>query len=356
MPAVVPGLPPAELAAAPSTIEQMASLLAAASAAKARALIWGGGQHQGFGGRIQPDLVISTSGLDRVIAWEPEDLTLVVEAGARAATVEDLLSQRRQTAVLSEIPGEASVGGLISANLSGYRRARHGPIRDRVLEVTLVTGDGRVVRGGARVVKNVTGYDLPRLATGAFGAVGVVVAVCLKLWPRPVAAATVWVEDPETAARVYRPLAILSDSGSHRIYLAGTDAEVDAQVSRLKGRAEVGHHWPVSPGGELGWVIRVPPARLEEAIGLLPPDWSFVAQRGVGVIEVGAPSVGPAPELREWAESTGGAMVLARAPDQVYDQIDPWGTPPTTLDLQKKLVGAFDPSRVINPGRLPGGL
>ncbi|NIV25710.1 MAG: FAD-binding protein, partial [Gemmatimonadetes bacterium] len=91
--------------------------------------------------------------------------------------------ERGQTAVLPETPGSGTVGGAIASGASAWRRLRYGPIRDRVLETVMATGDGRVVKAGGRLVKNVTGFDIPRLATGSYGSLGVIGQVCLKLWP-----------------------------------------------------------------------------------------------------------------------------------------------------------------------------
>ncbi|MDP3983740.1 MAG: FAD-binding protein [Acidimicrobiia bacterium] len=352
-----PGLPEAEITAAPETTDQLAALLAQASAAGTRTLIWGGGTHQGYGGRVTPDLLLVTTRLQKVVAWEPEDLTVVVEGGATVAWLEEQLSARSQTAVLPEQSGPATVGGVMAGGVSGYRRGRYGPTRDRILEVTLVTGDGRVVRGGGRVVKNVTGYDLPRLAVGSLGSLGVIASVCLKLWPLPAATATVTVDDPERAmGLLHRPLAVLSDRRYVRAYLSGTEAEVEAQLARLGGEMRVGLHWPEDPPGETRWSIRVPPSHLQAAISRLPTDWSYVAQHGVGVVDAGAAGLEAVVGLRAWVESVGGSMVLVGGPVDLYAQIDPWGTAPAALDLQRRLLEAFDPSRILNPGRLPGGL
>jgi len=350
-------LPEAELVAGPATIEELAHLLAQANAAGLKVLVWGGGSHQGLGGRVTPDLLLVTTALDRIIAWEPEDLTVVAEGGVAAARLEDHLGGRGQTALLPTQPLQATIGGVIAAGISSYRRGRYGPTRDRILEVTLVTGDGRVVRGGARVVKNVTGYDLPRLAAGSLGSIGVIASVCLKLWPLSAAAATVVVDDPErVAALVYRPLAIISTRHNTRVYLAGTEAEVNSQIGRLGGDGQLGHDWPADPPGGMRWSLRVPPALVNYALTKLPSTWSYVAQHGVGLVEAGSDDLEGAVELREWSEAIGGALVLAAAPDEVYGLIDPWGTPPATLDLQRRLIAAFDPGRILNPGRLPGGV
>ncbi|MGH8875400.1 MAG: FAD-binding oxidoreductase, partial [Acidimicrobiia bacterium] len=271
----VPGAPEAELVLAPTTLEEMARVLDVASEHHLAVLVWGGGTHQGLGNRVEPDVVVSTFRLGRVVDYQPEDLTLVVEAGVPVALVEEMLAERRQTAVLPELPGAATVGGVVAAGVSGFRRSRYGPTRDRMLEATMVTGDGRIVRGGGRVVKNVTGYDLPRLITGSFGALGVVGQVCLKLWPLPEASLTVEVDDPEQAGEVlYRPLALLERDGKACAYLAGTRAEVEAQADRVGGRALPGLVWPEEPVGTVRWSLRVPPALTREAVGRVPSGWT----------------------------------------------------------------------------------
>lgn len=357
MRAEIADLPEADLTAAPGSVEELAALLTEATRAGLKILVWGGGSHQGYGSRVEPDLVLVTTRLNRMLAWEPEDLTVVVEGGTTLAGLEETLSAKRLTAVMPESPQTATVGGTIAVGVSGYRRLRYGPTRERLLEVTLVTGDGRIVRGGGRVVKNVTGYDLPRLAVGSMGALGVIASVCLKLWPQPPAAATVTVDDIERAqGLVYRPLAILSERSRTRVYLGGSAAEVDAQTVRLGGHVEQGHQWPVAPPGTLRFSLRLPPAHVHAAVGRLPVTWNYVAQHGVGIIEVGAEGAAGVVDLRSWAESVGGGLVLVAAPAALYDELDPWGSPPATIELQRQLVAAFDPARVLNPGRLPGGI
>ncbi len=172
---------------APSTVEDLSSILRRATEGKRVVQVVGGGTKQGYGTPPQPDLIVETHGLSGIEEWDPDDLTVTVGAGIPVGELEATLAERSQTAVLPEVPGESTVGGVISAGVSSLRRARLLGTRERMLEVRLVTGDGRVVRGGGRVVKNVSGYDLPRLVVGAFGSLGVVTSVCLKLWPRPAA-------------------------------------------------------------------------------------------------------------------------------------------------------------------------
>jgi glycolate oxidase FAD binding subunit len=353
----VEGAPPADFVLAPATVEEAARILDFASEHGLAVVVWGGGTHQGLGYRIEPDLLLVTTRMDRIVDWQPDDLTVVVEPGLPVAALEARLDERSQTAVLPERPGVATVGGVVAAGASGWRRYRFGPTRERVLEVVVATGDGRVVRGGAQVVKNVTGYDIPRLVTGSLGSLGLIGRVCFKLWPKGEATATVRVDDPHRALdTAYRPLAVLETVTGCFTYLAGTGREVEAQGTALGGSVQEGLLWPEHPAGEVVVSVRVPPASMTEAVRRLPAPDAFVAGHGVGEVTASFDSVSPSEleVLRDWAESIGGALVLLTAPDGFA--LDPWGTPPQTLDLQRRIKAGFDPAGVMAPGRLPGGL
>jgi glycolate dehydrogenase FAD-binding subunit len=341
---------------APASVGELADLLRQASIDQVTVQVVGGGTRQGYGEPADPGLVVHTGGLSGIEAWDPDDLTVTVGAGTPIEELESALSGRSQTAVLPEVPGESTVGGAIAAGVSSLRRARLLGTRERMLEVTLVTGDGRLVRGGGRVVKNVTGYDLPRLVVGAFGSLGVITSVCLKLWPVPGAAATVTIEDLDQAAVISRPLAVLSDDGALRVYLWGTPEEVESSGSRLGGVVERGLHWPADPTGRYRWSLRVPPASTAEALRRLPPGWHHLAVFGAGDIRLGSDDAEGGPGLRSWAESTGGNLVVVERPDGESARFDPWGSPPPGLDIQRRLIAQFDPARILNPGRLPGGM
>lgn len=348
--------PNAELTVAPRNSQDVASILRHASESQLNVQVWGGGTRSGYGAPPNPDIIMSMENLGEVEVWEPDDLTLVVGAGAPVEKIEKMLSERHQTAVLPEVPGISTIGGVIAAGASAFRRTRLYGTRERVLEATVVTGDGRIVRGGGRVVKNVTGYDLPRLMVGAFGSLGVVIQICLKLWPAPSDGATVAVASPDEARRVVRPLAILEDRQSTRVFVWGTPAEIAAKVAKLEGNVVEGHDWPADPDGAFGWSLRLPPALTIEGVGRLPDAWDFIALHDVGELRAASVSLDGAEELRAWAETVGGHLVATRAPVDGLDGMDPWGVPPSALDIQRRLIAEFDPARVINPGRLPGGL
>jgi glycolate oxidase FAD binding subunit len=356
----VPDAPAVDFTVAPSTATDAAAILRFASDHRLRVLFWGGGTHQSFGYPVDPDVVMTTSQLTRVVDWQPEDLTIVVEPGLSVEELHAMLEQRDQTAVLPEMSAGATVGGVIAAGLSGWSRLRYGPTRDRVLEVELATGDGRVVRGGGRLVKNVTGYDLPRLATGSLGSLGLIASVCLKLWPLTVERAMVEVTDLDAAMRLaYRPHAIVETNDSTTVYLAGTAAEIEAQADLIGGRLTSGHRWPVPLTGSWELFIRVPPGAMRSLVDLVKDrGWPFQAAHGIGEIRfvVGNEDTQYLASIRTAAESTGGSLVVGRAPRDTDFDLDPWGAPPDAVDLQRRVKAAFDPVGIANPGRLPGGI
>jgi glycolate oxidase FAD binding subunit len=353
----IEGAPEGAVAVAPATLAAAGEVLKTASEHSLPVLVWGGGTHQGMGGRVDPAIVLSTARLDAIVDWQPEDMTVVVEAGVRIADLEERLAERGQTAVLPETPGDATVGGVIAAGISGFRRLRYGPTRDRMLEVDLITGDGRAIRGGGRVVKNVTGYDLPRLAAGSFGSLGLIGRVCLKLWPLPEAQRTVTLAQPQPDYG-YRPLAVIEERHQVRVYLAGTSAEIEARTAELGGSHEEGWSWPEPLEGSIGLSLRLAPRLLADILEQMPSSWSYQALPGVGEVRVGVRDFDPETmsALRRWAENRGGALVLTDAPASVYSTFDAWGAVPAGMELQRRVVARFDPDRIVNPGRLPGGL
>jgi glycolate oxidase FAD binding subunit len=247
---------------------------------------------------------------------------------------------------------------VIASGVSGFRRMRYGPTRDRVIESVIVTGDGRITTAGGRVVKNVTGYDIPRLVTGSLGSLGLVGQVCLKLWPEPAVAAALRVADPAAAVRIaYRPLAVLETNAASWVFVAGTEEEIAGQAGDLDAEPEAAVVWPKLDPAPWHVVVRVPPSHVVNTLARIRnvDGMSFIASHGVGEIRIAASHDAAAGfgELRAWAESVGGALVVAQRPaaDALFD---PWGTPPGTLELQRRVKAAFDPAGIANPGRLPG--
>ncbi|HET6692434.1 MAG TPA: FAD-binding protein, partial [Miltoncostaeaceae bacterium] len=224
--------------ARPSSPEECAAALAAASAAGEAVDVVGGGTRSRVGRPGPPaPRRLETGGMAAVVAHEPTDLTLTVEAGMTVEAVAGLAAGGGQCWPQAEVRPGSTVGGVLAAAASGRERLRAGAVRDSVLELVMATGDGRLVKGGGRTVKGVSGFDIPRLAIGALGTLGVIVQVTLKLWPLPAARGWFGAEgslDDRLAAagRLVaggrRPVCVLLLPGRLAVELAGPPDDVVA--------------------------------------------------------------------------------------------------------------------------------
>ncbi len=173
----------------PHSKRDVVDALRAASAAETRVLIVGGRRHIDKGNPSQVDAELWTTVLDDRIAYDPAEMLCVVEAGMRIHDLTAMLAEGGQEWPV-DAPGDATVGGVIASGAATIRQLRVGAMRDTIVEMEVVTGDGRLIKSGARTVKNVTGYDVHRLLTGSLGTLGVIVQVALKVRPLPKATRT----------------------------------------------------------------------------------------------------------------------------------------------------------------------
>jgi glycolate oxidase FAD binding subunit len=347
----------AEHVVAPSSTEEAAAVLEAASETGIPTRFLGAGTHLGHGYSVDADLVVTSTRLNKITDWRPDDLTVVVEAGVTIEMLEAELADREQTAVLPEAATGATVGGVIAAGASGYRRLRYGPTRDRVLRVEFATGYGKVVMGGSSVVKSSTGYGVPRLMTGSLGSLGMIGSVTLKLWSNPPSSATVEIDDPGAAyIRTYRPLAVLETSEGSFLYLGGTEEQIAAVAGDAAGEFRSGLGWPDVIADPVRMEFRVPARFIGLAIdrskSLGARRW--IAEHGIGRVAIGMEDVDDAAfeSARTWAESVDGVLVITSG----TEGLEPWGSPPGSIEIQRRIKQAFDPSGICNPGILPGRL
>jgi glycolate oxidase FAD binding subunit len=156
---------------------------------------------EGHGSWLPPDapadLALTTRGLDRIVAVHPADLVATVEAGVAMDALQRRLAADGMWLALDP-PGrpDRTLGSIVATATAGALRAGFGPVRDHLLGCTVVTGDGRVIRPGGTVVKNVAGYDLTKLQVGGFGAFGVLTTLHLRLRARPGADRTLLARGP----------------------------------------------------------------------------------------------------------------------------------------------------------------
>jgi glycolate oxidase FAD binding subunit len=326
----------------------------------------GGGSKDFYGGPLAGD-VLDLKGYTGVVDYEPTELVLTARAGTSLAEIEQALAARGQMLAF-EPPhfGAATLGGCVAAGLSGPRRAAAGAVRDFVLGVRMLDGQGRDLKFGGQVMKNVAGYDVSRVIAGSMGTLGLILEVSLKVLPLPSSQATLRFEMPEDAALrtinqwAARPLPITATcfTGNElTVRLAGATAAVNAARQRLGGEeiADGAQFWAAlrehksgffaaaSAGDEPLWRLSVPSnsAPLELA--------------GKQLIEWGGAlrwlrSVAPARGIREAAAGAGGHATLFRGADKSVGVFHPLAAP--VASIHRKLKLAFDPMGIFSPGRL----
>ncbi len=197
----------------PGSVEEVSAVLAACSEAGAAVVPRGGGTHMGLGGAPKRvDVVLGLGRLNRVLEHEPGDMTSTVQAGMALSGYQAELGRQGQFLSLESPRGDrASIGGILAANASGPRRLRYGTARDLLIGLRVVGADGTVTKGGAKVVKNVTGYDMNKLYVGSLGTLGVIVEATFRLYPIPAAERT-WIGAIPTPAEARMAIAKILDS------------------------------------------------------------------------------------------------------------------------------------------------
>jgi glycolate oxidase FAD binding subunit len=412
--------------ARPAYLEGVRAAVALSFEAGAAVAPWGSGSRQALGYPPERcDLVISLERLTRVVAYDPADLTITVEAGMTHAALAEHLAKTRQSLPLDPpLPARATIGGTLATAISGLRGARYGDPRDLVLGLRVVDASGQMVRAGGAVVKNSTGYGMRRLYTGSLGALGVITEACFKLIPLPETEATV-IAACDTAQQVWeaalqasqlatRPAAVAAlpaaalpelarlaprhlDEALLAVRLPGVGAAVARAAASLErtlsdtgarplltlDAAATGAFWAsvndfpalrTAPREALARASTLPsetmPA-LDFAQRLasehhLTLHWLADLQAGTLWLRLSDPdsasdATGPtfASALRaalaafthRWSQT-----ILLACPDAYAEDIPIWGAEPETLPLMREIKRRFDPSHLLNPGRLAGRL
>src|SRR5205807_8771521 len=178
---------PAQMVIKPASADELARALRVANAAGLSVIPRGAGTKLGWGNPPRrADLILSPARVDRVIEHAWGDMTAAVQAGCTVEHFQRTLAEHRQRLALDALwPKRATIGGMLAANDSGALRVRFGALRDLIIGITLALPDGTLAKSGGKVVKNVAGYDLPKLATGALGTLGIITQAIFRLHPVP---------------------------------------------------------------------------------------------------------------------------------------------------------------------------
>lgn len=382
----------------PRTAEESARVLRAAADAGAAVAPRGGGTKLDWGNPPRSaDVVLSTRRLDAVLDHAAGDLTITLQGGCTIGRLQQVVAGAGQRLALDPAwPEQATVGGVVASNDSGALRGAFGSLRDQLLGIQVALVDGRLARAGGRVVKNVAGYDLPKLYCGSLGTLGVIVEATFRLYPLPRETRTLVSAPADAAAASALLLTVhastLRPTGVQLALEAGRPAELavrlesgspaalDAQQTALAALA-AGAEWRVADPKET-WLARERlfqgdpspaavakvtflPARLgalaEAVAAAAPGPWRLLAHSaGIGWLRLQATS----PEalrpaiLRVRAEAAlrGGSLSVAQAPIELAREVDAWGEVGDALPLMRRVKEQFDPRGILNPGRFVGGI
>jgi glycolate oxidase FAD binding subunit len=391
----------------PGDAEQIAQILLKASAEKCAVIPLGGGTMMDLGpppSRV--DLVVSLENLDGVMDHQPANLTVRAQAGITLGALNEALARHGQYLPLDPpFRDRATIGGILATNASGSLRVRFGSARDLVLGVRVALVDGQIVHGGGDVVKNVAGYDLPKLFIGSLGTLGIIVEATFKIAPLPSKTGTALAgfSDLEGASQLaLRVLAspllpfgveILNPDASGQaglepipscvVRFGGLASAVAQQLREVEGLSH--------DCGAVSFAVREPDVefwtRLPDLIyekptvvkiGVLPTqiiETAAQAQKlavsnglgcsilahAVGILLVALDGDSAHLEvaivaLRDAVAARRGHLVVQRAPRELRERIDVWGATPTAFDTMKKLKLELDPNGILNPGRFIRGL
>ena len=347
-------------------IQDLCKRVADAAAAKQPLRIRGGGTKD-FYGETPRGSALDVAAYSGVVAYEPRELVLTVKAGTPLDEIDRVLAAERQMLPF-EPPrfdrgsGRATIGGTVATGFSGPRRPYAGAARDFVLGARIVNGKGEDLSFGGRVIKNVAGYDVSRLMTGALGTLGVITELSFKVLPRPAAEATLAFELDQAAAIVEanrwagQPLPLSAtawEAGRLLVRISGAPPAVEAARRKMGGEevSDAARYWDDLREHRLAffagdaplWRLSVP----QSAPPLDLPQATLV-EWGGGLRWIRGDAEAFA--IRSSVERAGGHATLFRtagARTQVFHPLAP-----ALMKIHRRLKDAFDPAGILNPGRL----
>lgn len=375
----------------PSNAAQVCEIVALAASGRIPLRIHGHDSKAGLGAPVSAAHALDVSRLSGIISYQPEELVLSAQAGTPMAEISEALRAHRQ-ALAFEPPdwgplfgataGRGTLGGILACNASGPRRFKAGAARDHFLGFSAVNGRGETFKAGGRVVKNVTGYDLPKLFAGSYGVLGVMTEVTVKVLPAPMDTATLILRDLtddaalaalrvaaastlELSGLAHLPPGLAAERAQTLFRLEGPIASVTERAGRLKillqdfgeceslGAIAAQAVWRQVRDADFFvreplplWRISVPPRDgVAVAAGIAAAKYYFDWAGGLLWL-----LCGDAEKVRAIVAPTGGFATLFRAPLEMRRTVPVFGpqSPPLAA-LEQRVRDAFDPLRIFNP-------
>lgn len=407
--AVVPGTK-IDCTVYPNTQEELAAVIAWARNNRWAVLPTGSGSKLDWGGLVKLDppnppgagaiAAVSTARLNRLVEHAVGDLTVTAEAGMKFADLQLLLAAAGQFLPIDPAyPQQATLGGIVATADAGSLRHRYRGVRDLLLGMTFVRSDGKIAVAGGRVVKNVAGYDLMKLFTGAYGTLGVISQVTFRVYPLPESSGTVVLTGEVNA---------LSQTAQILLSSALTPSAIDllspqlvAKLGLGKGTGLIVRFQSIAPsvkqqsarllevGEKLGlqgsscceneedqlWQrlpetmwdsgtksaiickIGIRPSEAVRAINELPVQDALIhAGSGLGVLRFETATADTLLQVRRGCEAKGGFLTVLAAPADIKQQLDVWGYNGSAIDLMRRIKQQFDPENLLSPYRFISGI
>lgn len=372
----------------PGSLRELSDVMKAAFHKKSPVVPAGAGTWVNVGNRMSSvDLVVDLQRLKEIINHEPADLIATAEAGVTLNDFNAELARNGQWLPLDPPnDGTATLGGIVATGLAGAQKLGYGPPRRYVIGMKVVLADGRVIKVGGKVVKNVAGYDLCKLFTGSYGTLGVIAELTFKLRPLPAKSNTVVLSGPlesllascssiNSALLAPVALEILSTdlaaellstaSPALLVRFAGSEKAVAYQIGQTMALASqhgvnariteddagVWRDIAALPYRHKSVTCRavVPTNAVSDFLTSIESECSWQASVGTGTIRViGSEKI---QDVRISAQRLGGSLVIESAPDEIKDQISCWGDFGSVSPLMTRIKQQLDPGNLLSPNR-----
>ncbi len=409
----------------PNTQEELAAVIAWAAQNRCALLPCGSGSKLDWGGLVKLDspkenslpvglfkgdlggspdaawlVAVSTSRLNRLVQHAVGDLTVTAEAGMKFADVQKILAGANQfLAIDPAYPQEATLGGIVAAADAGSLRHRYRGVRDMLLGISFVRSDGKIAVAGGRVVKNVAGYDLMKLFTGAYGTLGVISQVTFRVYPLPESSGTVVLTgetnalakatqillssaltptavdllSPDLVAKLglgkgkglivrFQSIAESVKEQSARLLQVAEKLGLQANICRDNDENQLWQRLPETVWNRANYSaiickIGVRPSATVKLLEEFPVQDALIhAGSGLGVLRFETATAETLLQIRRGCEAQGGFLTVLAAPNDLKEQLDVWGYTGSAIALMQRIKQQFDPENLLSPHRFISGI